>query len=388
MAFPTQVIDTFAGQNWLITPAALAKNEPPPPDLHAQKWLLTLSGVGMVNLKGNSEANWLAETLLLRPTILDPMHYAISTHGIPKPPGTEGSQYTLAFQVEQWSPYASISSIFNQNVSNNSGFAVDVWRPDHFDNGIDIFSHQPVGNLYTGLQVDVAVRDTDAWLYRVGYNILLLGRIVFLAIPETLFQSDFNPTAVGQPPAHNQAVGTANVIAPPRSVIVINPPAPPSIKWVQIAPGTAQQISAFQGVLTNSQIDGLYVFSATILMAANTGVASISFETAAGQEFMHLDLMPSSTVRIDDGFNGADFGTFPRGQPFVLRVTLNSKATGSTAHIVLSSGAFGTRDCNILSAFQPLSRQFGAIRLWQGTRAPGGPPGTFDATNITVGRIA
>jgi hypothetical protein len=55
---------------------------------------------------------------------------------------------------------------------------------------------------------------------------------------------------------------------------------------------------------------------------------------------------------------------------------------------VLSGCAFGTRDCNILSAFQPLSRQFGAIRLWQGTRAPGGPPGAFDATNITVGRIA
>lgn len=387
MAFPTQVIDTFAGQNWLITPAALAKNEPPPPDLHAQKWLLTLSGVGMVNLKGNSEANWLEETLLLRPTIIDPMHFAIATHGIPKPAGTEGSQYTLAFQVEQWSPYASLSSIFNQGVSNNSGFAVEVWRPDHFDNGIDAFSHQPVGNLYTGLQVDVGVRDTDAWLLRVGYNILLLGRIVFLAIPETLFQSDFNPTAVGQPPAHNQAVGTANVIAPSRSVIVINSPAPPPIKWVQIAPGNPQEIAAFQGVLSHTQIDGLYVFSATILMASNTGVASISFETATGQEFMHLDLMPSNTVRIDDG-NGPDFGTFPRGQPFVLRVTLNSKAPVSTAHIVLSSGAFGTRDCNILPAFQPLSRQFGAIRLWQGTRPPGGPPGTFDATNITVGRFA
>jgi len=387
MAFPTQIIDTFAGQNWLITPAAPAANEPLPTDIRAQKWLLTLSGVGMVNLKGTSEASWLQETLLLRPTIIDPMHYAIATHAIPTP-GVEGSQYTLAFQVEQWSPYASISSIFNEKVSNNSGFAVDVWRPDHFDNGIDALSHQPAGNLYTGLQVDVAVRDTDAWLYRVGYNILLLGRIVFLAVPEALFQSDFNPTAVGQPPAHNQAVGTANVIAPSRSVIVINPPAPPLIKWVQIAPGNPQEISALQGVLSHSQIDGLYVFSATLLMASNTGVASISFETATGQEFLHLDLMPSNTVRIDDGFNGADFGSFPRDQPFVLRVTLNSKAPVSTAHIVLSSGAFGTRDCNILSAFQPLSRQFGAIRLWQGTRPPGGPPGTFDATSITVGRIA
>lgn len=387
MALPTQVIDTFAGQNWLITPAASAANEPPPTDIRAQKWLLTLSGVGMVNLKGTSEATWLQETLLLRPTIIDPMHYAIATHGIPTP-RSEGGQYTLAFQVEQWSPYASISSIFNENVSNNSGFAVDVWRPDHFDNGIDALSHQPVGNLYTGLQVDVAVRDTDAWLYRVGYNILLLGKIVFVAIPKPLFQSDFNPTQVGLPPAHDQAIGTANVIAPPRSVIVINPPAPPPIKWVQIAPGTAQQISAFQGVLSQAQTDGLYVFSATILMATNTGVASISFETADGNEFLHLDLMPTNTVRIDDGFNGPEFGSFPRGEPFVLRVTLNAKASGSTAHIVLSSGAFGTRDCTILSAFQPLSRQFGAIRLWQGTRAPGGPPGTFDATNITVGSIA
>jgi hypothetical protein len=388
MAFPTQVIDSFAGQNWLITPAALAKNEPPPADIHAQKWLLTLSGVGMVNFKGNSEANWLEETLLLRPTIIDPMHSAIASHGIPTPPGSEGKQYTLAFQVEQWSPYASLSSIFNQGVSNNSGFAVEVWRPDHFDNGIDAFSHQPVGNLYTGLQVDIGVRDTDAWLLRVGYNILLLGRIVFLAIPEPLFQSNFNPTPAGQPPAHNQAVGTANVIAPPLGVLVIDPPALPPIKWVQIAPGTAQQITAFQGVLSHTQIDGLYVFSATILLASDTGVASISFETATGQEFLHLDLTTSNKVRIDDGLNGPDFGSFPRGQPFVLRVTLNSKAPVSTAHIVLSSGAFGTQDCNILSAFQPLSRQFGAIRLWQGTGPPGGPPRTFDATNITVGRIA
>jgi hypothetical protein len=38
MAFPIQVIDTFAGQNWLITPAALALNDVPPHDIHAQKW--------------------------------------------------------------------------------------------------------------------------------------------------------------------------------------------------------------------------------------------------------------------------------------------------------------------------------------------------------------
>ena len=34
-----------------------------------------------------------------------------------------------------------------------------------------------------GVQVDVAVRDTDAWLYRVSYNVTLLGKIVFTRFP-------------------------------------------------------------------------------------------------------------------------------------------------------------------------------------------------------------
>jgi hypothetical protein len=179
MALPVQVIDSFAGQNWLITPAALALNELPPTNIHAQKWLLTLSGVGMVNFKGNSGSQWREETLLLQPDIKNPMRHAIRTYAIPTPSGAEDSQYGLAFQVDQWSPYASISEIFNKDQSINSGFAVRVWRPNPFNTGKNAFSHQHVINLYTGLQVDVAVRDTDASLNRVGYNILLLGRIVF-----------------------------------------------------------------------------------------------------------------------------------------------------------------------------------------------------------------
>jgi hypothetical protein len=82
--------------------------------------------------------------------------------------------------VQQWAPFASISSIFNQNQSINSGFAVDVWRPQPFGSGTDAFSNQQVGNLFSGVQVDVAVRDTDAFLHRVGYNFTLLGKITFI----------------------------------------------------------------------------------------------------------------------------------------------------------------------------------------------------------------
>jgi hypothetical protein len=41
------------------------------------------------------------------------------------------------------------------------------------------FSNTEVTNLFSGIQVDVAVRDTDAILSRLSYNIALLGRIVF-----------------------------------------------------------------------------------------------------------------------------------------------------------------------------------------------------------------
>ena len=38
---------TFAGQNWLITPVALAVNEPRPPSIVDQKWHIEFSGVGV-----------------------------------------------------------------------------------------------------------------------------------------------------------------------------------------------------------------------------------------------------------------------------------------------------------------------------------------------------
>jgi hypothetical protein len=64
----------------------------------------------------------------------------------------------------------------------NAGFAVDDWRPSPFNVGNDAFSGQPVSNIFTGIIADAAVRDSDAILYRVGYNITLEGRIVFTQI--------------------------------------------------------------------------------------------------------------------------------------------------------------------------------------------------------------
>jgi hypothetical protein len=35
--------------------------------------------------------------------------------------------------------------------------------------------------LALGVNADVTVRDTDAWILRIGYHITLIGKIVFIA---------------------------------------------------------------------------------------------------------------------------------------------------------------------------------------------------------------
>src|SRR5215472_18787134 len=56
---PMIVLNDFAGQNWLITPAALAFGEQPPASIHDQRFLLVLSGVVIANLEGISNSQWL-----------------------------------------------------------------------------------------------------------------------------------------------------------------------------------------------------------------------------------------------------------------------------------------------------------------------------------------
>ena len=200
----------------------------------------------------------------------------------------------------------------------------------------------------------------------------------------TVFRSNFDATPVGQPPAVAQSVGTANVFGPAGGVIVIAPPVTPSGKWIQVSRPTGPAVVGMQGRMTRSG-EGDYTFAATMFMPAGAGVATVQFEPGSNGPsdlgaFLHLDFMPGNKVRVNDN---EEFGSFQRDQPFILQVTLNIGATVSTAHIVLG-GAFasGEKDVNIVGPSQFQSRQFGAIRIWQGFPHTG----AFDATNISVTR--
>lgn len=177
-AKPVKEISSYSVQNWLITPSALAVNEHVA-QVRDQRFLLILSGVAIVDVKGNSEAVWLHETVSLRPSISDALGYAINRWQIPTPPA---GSYVTAFQTEQWAPFVALSSVFNQGQSINSGFALDTWRLNPFGGGTDVLTNQVFNQLFSGVQADIAVRDTDAWIFRLSYNIALLGKIIYLPL--------------------------------------------------------------------------------------------------------------------------------------------------------------------------------------------------------------
>jgi hypothetical protein len=204
---------------------------------------------------------------------------------------------------------------------------------------------------------------------------------------ETLFQSNFDSTPDNQPPAHVQQVGTSNVDGPPGSVIVVPPPVTPSGKWVQISrAGVQSPVAGLQANFSDFRGDGDYTFSATLFIPAGSGIATIQFEpfnqpANTLKNFMHLDFTQDNHVRIDDD-EDTEFGTFPRGQPFIVQVTLAISAF-SSAHVVLSgAGASGQADLSIVPPFRAMARQFGAVRAWMGFPWVG----SFQVTNIAVTR--
>lgn len=225
-------------------------------------------------------------------------------------------------------------------------------------------------------------------------RLLFLGFLIALTTAgcnsETLFKSNFDVTAVNQPPSPTQEVGTASIDGPAGSVLVVAAPpdAQPSGKWLQISRPTGPQVASFQGKLTQQPGTGTYVFSTVLFMPQNnSGVATIQFESfnqpvTSPSGFLHLDFLANNRVRIDDD-DSTIFGEFPRNQVFLVQVTLNINDTSPNARIILSgAGASGQADRTVIPAFRPRAQQFGAVRIWMGFPHTG----AFQATNVVVQR--
>ncbi|MFI5006001.1 MAG: hypothetical protein ACHQKZ_01120 [Solirubrobacterales bacterium] len=217
-------------------------------------------------------------------------------------------------------------------------------------------------------------------------SVALLLCLPACARDETMFQSDFDATPAGQPPAQAQKVGTVAIDAPaPNSVLVVDPPVTPSGRWVKVERLPQPASASLQANLTASRGEGRYVFTSTMFMPSGTGIVTIQFErfqqpVGLPEAFLHLDFMPQNDVRIDDQ-EGSRFGSFERNKPFIVQVELNIGLTSSSAHIALAGAAGkGEADRTIPGPVNILARQFGAVRLWVSFPHVG----HFNATNIVV----
>ncbi len=123
--------------------------------------MLTRSGVARVGFNGITTQDWNR----------DELHIGLDLRAAirrvqPRPP-RDGFEWALRF--EQWAPIAGLNSIFNQNSSNNSGHAVDTFRIPS--------SLLSTPRRFVTLICDLAVRDSDAVLIRVGYHLTVVGTL-------------------------------------------------------------------------------------------------------------------------------------------------------------------------------------------------------------------
>jgi hypothetical protein len=82
-------------------------------------------------------------------------------------PLAPGPNTYWAFRMDQWAPIASLNSVHDTGVSNYAGYGVETFA-----------IRQPAPDTYVTLELLVAVRDVDGWLYRIGFYVSLTGRLV------------------------------------------------------------------------------------------------------------------------------------------------------------------------------------------------------------------
>lgn len=172
-------VNQFAVQHSLITPVALAVGETPPAKIGKQRWMVMLSGVALVDLKGALANDWLRETAVIDLDLRPTLQRMILRHSIPEP---AGNAHFAALQIEDLAPFASPSAVFNQPQSGQAGYAVDAWKP-LLTTETDGVTGQTLPRIFRGLNVDLAVRNRGAVIHRVGYSVTLIGRIVFPKAP-------------------------------------------------------------------------------------------------------------------------------------------------------------------------------------------------------------
>jgi hypothetical protein len=156
----TSNADRFVSRHRMFVP--IERVTQPPSSTVPYRGLITLSGVAIINLHGTSEEDWHRERVSL--DLNDDVARAVNTA-----PWQPRPRFFFTYRIEQWVPFATVNARYNRNVANHDGTAVDS------------FSLEPARGAM--LHADIAIRDTDAWIYRIGYQLHLYVRLEEQPVP-------------------------------------------------------------------------------------------------------------------------------------------------------------------------------------------------------------
>jgi hypothetical protein len=146
----------FMSRHYMFVP--IERVTEPPSSTVPYRGLITISGVVLLHLRGTTPNDWLRERVSLN------LHADVlaAVNGAPYRPRPG---HYFSFHVEQGVPFATLNARYNEKEANHDGSAVDTFSLET-GSGSDVVLH-----------TDVAVRDNDGWLYRIGYQLQLYVRL-------------------------------------------------------------------------------------------------------------------------------------------------------------------------------------------------------------------
>lgn len=195
----------FATSDWQVTPVGPATTisphildepfigtEQPSHVYDTQTWSMLLTGVMIVNAQGNGP-DFKRSTIKIFPDLYSPMSYAAKTIGLHLPPDVSfDEQYNFAFQVRQIGSFVTPCAMHQTNAPNSSGYAVDAWRPAPTWTGGHSRDGKTYKQLFNGVLVDIATAGEGAIIYRLAYQIHLVGGLVVVTSGPGFSDPDFS----------------------------------------------------------------------------------------------------------------------------------------------------------------------------------------------------
>jgi hypothetical protein len=127
---------------------------------------LILSGVALLDLQGAKKPSGQEHYQWVRRTYELTLRTGFLADQVQLPPVPEGQRRVL--RLERWAVFAGLNSIDNLNLSNDAGHAVDRF-------GLRAQSGTDINDDVT-MFVDLAVRDEDGHVRRVGYQLNLIAK--------------------------------------------------------------------------------------------------------------------------------------------------------------------------------------------------------------------